>query len=103
MATEALFLTARYVFEELGYRRFEWKCDAANAPSRRAALRFGFSFEGIFRKHMVVKGLNRDTAWFAMTNDEWPALRQAFAHWLAPDNFDAAGLQRTALADGRRP
>lgn len=88
VATEALFLFARYAFETLGYRRFEWKCNADNLPSRRAALRFGFRFEGIFRQHMVVKGLNRDTAWFSMTDAEWPGIRQAFLHWLDPANFD---------------
>jgi RimJ/RimL family protein N-acetyltransferase len=97
VATEALFLCARYVFEQLGYRRFEWKCDARNLPSRNAALRFGFTFEGIFRQHMVVKGENRDTAWFAMTDGEWPALRAAYESWLAPANFDENGLQQEKL------
>ena len=97
IATEALFLFARYAFDELGYRRFEWKCDALNAPSRRAALRFGFSFEGVFRQHMVVKGKNRDTAWFAITDAEWPGLRAAFEAWLKPENFDAEGQQRGPL------
>ena len=97
IATEALFLFARYVFDELGYRRFEWKCDALNEPSRRAALRFGFSFEGVFRRHMVVKGKNRDTAWFAITDAEWPGLRAAFEAWLEPENFDAEGQQRGPL------
>ena len=78
LATEAQFLLARYAFEMLGYRRYEWKCDALNAPSRRAALRFGFAFEGIFRSHMIVKGRNRDTAWFAMTDADWPARKSAF-------------------------
>jgi RimJ/RimL family protein N-acetyltransferase len=97
-ATEAQYLLARYVFETLGYRRYEWKCNALNAPSQRAARRFGFSFEGVFRQHMIVKGRNRDTAWFAMTDGEWPARKAAFERWLAPDNFDAAGHQRVSLA-----
>lgn len=93
LATEALFLFARHAFDDLGYRRFEWKCDARNQPSRNAALRFGFSFEGIFRRHMVVKGQNRDTAWFAIIEDDWPRIRVALEQWLAPGNFDAAGHQ----------
>jgi RimJ/RimL family protein N-acetyltransferase len=97
-ATEAQYLFARYVFDELGYRRYEWKCNNLNAPSKRAALRFGFSFEGVFRQHMIVKGRNRDTAWFSMLDSEWPARRAAFEQWLAPDNFDASGRQRIALA-----
>ena len=97
LATEALYLMARTVFDVLGYRRFEWKCDSLNAPSRRAALRFGFTFEGIFRQHLWVKGRNRDTAWYAMLDHEWPALRQAYERWLQPDNFDAAGRQRSPL------
>ncbi len=100
-ATEAVFLLARHAFDELGNRRLEWKCDAANARSRAAALRFGYTFEGIFRQHMVVKGRNRDTAWFAIVDGEWPALRAAFEAWLAPENFDADGRQRRALADLR--
>lgn len=99
VATEAFFLAARYVFDDLGYRRFEWKCDALNQPSRNAALRFGFSFEGVFRQHMVVKGLNRDTAWYAMLDSEWPALRRAYLAWLSPDNFGADGNQRKRLGD----
>ncbi len=97
-ATEAQYLLAKYVFEELGYRRYEWKCNALNAPSRRAALRLGFTFEGIFRQHMVVKGRNRDTAWFAMLDSEWPGRKAAFERWLAPENFDAAGRQRLSLS-----
>jgi RimJ/RimL family protein N-acetyltransferase len=97
VATEALALMMRHVFADLGYRRFEWKCDARNAPSRAAALRFGFRFEGIFRQHMVVKGENRDTAWFAVTDGDWPALALAFERWLEPANFDAAGRQLTRL------
>lgn len=96
-ATEAMYLFARYVFEDLGYRRYEWKCDALNAPSRRAALRLGFTFEGIFRQHMVVKGQNRDTAWYSMLDSEWPARKQAFERWLDPANFSPDGRQRTPL------
>jgi RimJ/RimL family protein N-acetyltransferase len=95
-ATEAIYLLARRAFE-LGYRRLEWKCDALNATSRRAAERFGFRFEGVFRKHQVNKGRNRDTAWFAITDDEWPAIRRAYEEWLAPANFDAGGRQRRPL------
>jgi RimJ/RimL family protein N-acetyltransferase len=96
-ATEAIYLLARHAFDDLGYRRLEWKCNALNARSRRAAERFGFTFEGIFRNHMVVKGRNRDTAWFAMTDDDWPPIREAFEHWLAPENFDDEGRQRQSL------
>ncbi|HYW60533.1 MAG TPA: GNAT family protein, partial [Xanthobacteraceae bacterium] len=95
----AQYLLARYVFETLGYRRYEWKCDALNAASRRAALRFGFVFEGIFRSHMITKGRSRDTAWLAMLDSEWPARRAAFERWLAPENFDAEGRQKTSLRD----
>src|SRR5207248_8753548 len=91
--TEAMYLMARHVFEELEYRRYEWKCDALNEPSRRAALRLGFQFEGIFRQHMIVKGRNRDTAWFSMLDCEWPERREAVERWLHPDNFDAEGTQ----------
>jgi RimJ/RimL family protein N-acetyltransferase len=84
---------ARHVFEDLGYRRYEWKCNAENAPSRRAAQRFGFTFEGIFRQHMVVKRRNRDTAWFSMLDGEWPARKAAFERWLDPANFDRDGRQ----------
>ncbi len=97
-ATEAMYLLARYVFDELGYRRYEWKCDSKNAPSRRAALRLGFTFEGIFRQHMIVKGKNRDTAWYSMLDTEWEDRKRAFEAWLDPANFDAAGRQRTALS-----
>lgn len=97
-ATETIYLLARHVFEDLGYRRLEWKCDALNARSRRAAERFGFSYEGLFRQHMVVKGRNRDTAWFAMLDGDWPLIGAAFAAWLAPENFDAAGRQRRSLS-----
>jgi RimJ/RimL family protein N-acetyltransferase len=96
-ATEAIFLLARHVFDDLGYRRLEWKCDALNAASMRAARRFGFAYEGTFRQHMVVKGRNRDTAWFAMLDREWPTIRAGFERWLAEDNFDGAGRQRVAL------
>lgn len=96
-ATEAMYLMARHVFEDLGYRRYEWKCNALNAPSRRAALRLGFSFEGIFRQHMIVKGRNRDTAWFSMLDSEWPSRKAAFERWLAPGNFDAEGMQLSKL------
>jgi len=97
LATEAQYLLARYAFETLRYRRYEWKCHALNAPSRRAALRFGFTFEGIFRSHMIVKGRNRDTAWFAMLEEEWPARKAAFQRWLDPGNFDAQGRQKQSL------
>lgn len=96
-ATESMYLMARHVFEDLGYRRYEWKCDSLNAPSIRAALRLGFTFEGVFRRHMIVKGRNRDTAWFAMLDCEWPARKAAFERWLAPENFDHAGRQKSAL------
>ena len=96
-ATEAIFLMMRHAFDDLGYRRLEWKCDALNAASRRAAARFSFTYEGTFRQHMVVKGRNRDTAWFALLDHEWPAVRAAFERWLAPNNFDAAGRQRMSL------
>lgn len=99
IATEALYLFAQHVFDALGYRRFEWKCNAANAPSRRAALRFGFAFEGIFRNHMIVKGESRDTAWFAMTDTDWPTLRSAMQAWLDPANFDPDGRQLRPLSD----
>ncbi len=98
-ATEAQYLFAKYVFDELGYRRYEWKCNALNAPSRRAAERFGFTFEGIFRQHMIVKGRNRDTAWFAMLDSEWPARKAAYERWLAADNFDDDGRQKLKLSD----
>jgi len=100
-ATEAIFLLADWLFGA-GYRRFEWKCDALNMPSRRAAQRFGFSYEGVFRQAAVVKGRNRDTAWFAMIDKEWPAMRSAYETWLAPSNFDANGKQRERLGDMTR-
>ncbi len=98
-ATEAMYLMARHVFEDLGYRRYEWKCNARNEPSRRAALRYGFTFEGIFRQHMVVKGENRDTAWFAMLDSEWPERKRVFEAWLDPANFDAEGRQVKSLTE----
>lgn len=100
-ATEAIYLLASYVFEELGYRRFEWKCNALNQPSWRAAERFGFQFEGVFRRHMVVKGRSRDTAWFAMVDGDWPRLREAFEGWLAAENFNERGEQLRGLASFR--
>ncbi len=100
-ATEAIYLLSRYAFDELGNRRYEWKCDAANAPSRHAAERFGFTFEGVFRQHRIVKGRNRDTAWYSITDGEWPSRRAAFEAWLSPDNFDAVGRQRRSLAELR--
>jgi RimJ/RimL family protein N-acetyltransferase len=99
LATEAMYLMARHVFEDLGYRRYEWKCNALNAPSRRAALRFGFTFEGTFRQHMIVKGRNRDTAWFAMLDSEWPVRKANFERWLDPANFSEDGRQKVALSD----
>ena len=101
ISTEAFFLHARYVFDELGYRRFEWKCNDRNEPSKAAAARFGFTFEGVFRQHMVVKGQNRDTAWFSLIDSEWPAIRAAFERWLDPSNFDPAGRQKARLAAKR--
>lgn len=96
-ATEALFLFADHLFS-LGYRRFEWKCDSLNEPSKRAAARFGFTAEGVFRQHLVVKGLNRDTAWFSIIDGEWPPLREEYLRWLSADNFDADGNQLTRLS-----
>jgi RimJ/RimL family protein N-acetyltransferase len=96
-ATEAMYLMASHIFEHLGYRRYEWKCNAENYPSRRAAERLGFTFEGIFRQHMVIKDRNRDTAWFSMLDHEWPARKRAFEAWLDPGNFDEAGQQRRTL------
>jgi RimJ/RimL family protein N-acetyltransferase len=98
-ATEVMYLMAKHVFDDLGYRRYEWKCDALNAPSRRAALRLGFTFEGIFRQHMIVKGRNRDTAWYSMLDSEWPSRKRAFERWLSPANFDAEGRQRASLVE----
>ncbi|HEX6840688.1 MAG TPA: GNAT family protein [Stellaceae bacterium] len=100
-ATEAMYLLMRRVFDELGYRRYEWKCDALNAPSRAAAARLGFRFEGIFRQAIVYKGRNRDTAWFSIIDGEWPALKAAFERWLDPGNFDEMGRQKRRLAELR--
>jgi RimJ/RimL family protein N-acetyltransferase len=97
-ATEAMYLMARHAFQDLGYRRYEWKCNALNQPSRRAALRLGFVFEGIFRQHMIIKGRNRDTAWFSMLDSEWPQRRASFERWLAPSNFDESGQQKLSLS-----
>jgi RimJ/RimL family protein N-acetyltransferase len=98
-ATEAMFLMAGHVFDHLGYRRYEWKCNALNQPSRRAAQRLGFTFEGIFRQHMVIKDRSRDSAWFSMLDSEWPARRQAFESWLDAANFNPDGTQRKSLAE----
>jgi RimJ/RimL family protein N-acetyltransferase len=98
-ATEAMYLMMRRVFDELGYRRYEWKCDSQNAPSRAAAQRLGFQYEGLFRQATVYKARNRDTCWFSILDREWPALKRAFERWLAPDNFDPAGRQRQHLSD----
>lgn len=100
-ATEAIHRLMRYAFDDLGYRRFEWKCDSLNEPSRRAALRLGFVEEGRFRNHMVTQGRNRDTDWFSVTDGEWPAVRSAHERWLDPANFDAAGRQLRTLAEVR--
>jgi RimJ/RimL family protein N-acetyltransferase len=96
-ATEAMYLMAAHVFDELGYRRYEWKCNNGNAASKCAAKRFGFIYEGVFRNDMVVRGENRDTAWFAMTDGDWPQIKAGFEAWLASDNFDAGGQQKTKL------
>jgi RimJ/RimL family protein N-acetyltransferase len=98
VVTEALYLFASYAFDTLGYRRFEWKCHNLNEPSKRAALRFGFTFEGVFRQHMVAKGRNRDTAWFAMIDADWPRLKAGYERWLRPENFAADGQQTTKLS-----
>lgn len=100
-ATEAQFLFMQYVFDALGYRRYEWKCNNANVPSKRAAERFGFKFEGVFRQHLVVKGENRDTAWYAVIDKDWPALKRAYENWLDPANFDTQGYQKRRLEDFR--
>lgn len=98
IATEAQYLFMKRVFEELGYRRYEWKCDSLNAPSRKAAPRYGFTFEGVFRQAIVYRGRTRDTAWFSIIDSEWPALRQGYEAWLAPENFAPDGKQRRTLA-----
>lgn len=97
-ATEAMYLLARHIFEELGYRRYEWKCDSLNAPSQRAALRLGFTYEGTFRQHMINKGRNRDTAWYSILDGEWPARRARLERWLDTSNFDSLGQQKMALS-----
>ncbi|ASY64328.1 Ribosomal-protein-serine acetyltransferase [Sinorhizobium sojae CCBAU 05684] len=101
LSTEAHYLMARHVFEDLGYRRYEWKCHSENQPSRTAALRLGFTFEGIFRQHMISKHANRDTAWYSIIDREWPPIRTAFETWLSPGNFDGEGHQRRRLEDIR--
>jgi RimJ/RimL family protein N-acetyltransferase len=98
LATEALYLFACHAFDDLGYRRFEWKCNDRNEPSKTAATRFGFTHEGVFRQDMILKGESRDTAWFSMIDGEWPALRAEYERWLSPDNFDPDGQQKTRLA-----
>jgi RimJ/RimL family protein N-acetyltransferase len=98
LGTEAQYLAARYAFETLGYRRYEWKCNALNAPSRRAALRYGFVFEGVFRNYIIAKGRNRDNAWYSMIDSEWPARKAAFERWLAPENFTPNGEQKLSLS-----
>jgi RimJ/RimL family protein N-acetyltransferase len=98
-ATEAMYLLMARVFDELGYRRYEWKCDALNAPSRAAAERLGFNYEGLFRQATMYKGRNRDTAWYSILDREWPALKSAYQHWLHAENFDAAGQQKARLVD----
>jgi RimJ/RimL family protein N-acetyltransferase len=100
-ATEAMYLMMRRVFDELGYRRYEWKCDSLNLPSRAAAARLGFTYEGLFRQAMITRGNNRDTAWFSIIDREWPVLRGAFEAWLAPGNFDSEGRQRRSLTSFR--
>ena len=101
ISTEAQYLLMAYVFDTLGYRRYEWKCDSLNGPSRDAASRLGFRFEGIFRQAIVYKGRSRDTAWYSVIDSEWGGLRAAFVMWLSPDNFDVSGVQRRSLADIR--
>jgi len=99
LATEAQYLLARYAFETLGYRRYEWKCNALNAASHRAALRYGFVYEGILRQHTIAKGRNRDTAYFSMLDSEWPVRKAAFERWLTPENFDSEGRQKAKLGE----
>lgn len=98
-ATEAQYLFMQYIFDTLGYRRYEWKCNNANIPSKKAAERFGFEFEGIFRQHLIVKGKNRDTAWYSVIDADWPDLNTAYKQWLSDDNFDENGLQKMRLSD----
>jgi len=99
IATEVMFLMMQHVFNKLGYRRYEWKCDALNAPSKRAAARFGFSYDGLFKQALIYKGRNRDTAWFSILDKDWPAIERGYQAWLAPDNFDAKGNQKGRLSD----
>lgn len=101
MATELHYLMARHVFEDLDYRRYEWKCHNENEPSKRTAVRYGFTFEGVFRQHVISRGANRDTAWFSMIDSEWPVIKDGFEAWLSPDNFDADGSQKRRLEDIR--
>jgi RimJ/RimL family protein N-acetyltransferase len=101
LSTEVHYLMAKHVFDDLDYRRYEWKCHNENEPSRATAKRYGFSFEGVFRQHVISKGANRDTAWFSMIDVEWPVIREAFETWLAPENFDEDGKQRRRLEDIR--
>lgn len=101
MATEAQWLMMQYAFEKLGYRRYEWKCDSLNGPSRKAALRLGFLYEGCFRKAVIVKGKTRDTTWYAMVDDDWPKVNNALKRWLDPENFDKDGLQKQSLESFR--
>ena len=99
VATEANFLFASYIFDQLGYRRYEWKCDALNGPSRKAAERFGFAYEGHFRRAVINKGRTRDTTWYSIIDEEWPELRKAYLRWLDPSNFDSLGVQRVRLSE----
>lgn len=101
MSTELHYLMARHVFDDLDYRRYEWKCHNENEPSKVTALRYGFTFEGVFRQHVISRGANRDTAWFSMIDSEWPLIKAAFEAWLSPENFDAAGNQKRRLEDIR--
>ena len=98
LATEAQYLLMRHAFDDLGFRRYEWKCNALNAPSRKAAERYGFAYEGLFRQHMIIKGRNRDTTWYAIVDGDWPRIRAGFEAWLAPDNFTPDGQQKQSLA-----
>ena len=100
-ATESMYLLARHALDDLGYRRYEWKCHNENEASKRSAVRYGFTFEGVFRQHVISKGANRDTAWFSMIDREWPVLKQAFEAWLAPANFEPEGSQKRRLEDIR--
>lgn len=101
LATEVQFLLMRHAFDDLGFRRYEWKCNALNAPSRKAAVRYGFVYEGLFRQHMIIKGRNRDTAWYSIVDGEWPVIKKAFEIWLAPENFTPNGQQKKSLASLR--